>query len=214
MKRVLVVGGTSGTGAEVVRLLAARRRESVRVLARRPDAARSRFGASVEVVAGDLLDGASLVAAVDGVDVVVHAAGVRGLLGARRHRAVVVDGMADLLHAARRSGQVKGIIFVSSMGVTRPSALGYGLDLVKGDALANKREAEELVRDSGLDYLVLRAAVLTDGPARPSDVVFSPEPGPVRLGTRIARADVARFVVAALERPRLGQVTGDLRRAA
>jgi uncharacterized protein YbjT (DUF2867 family) len=209
-RRVLVVGGTSGTGALVVRRLATARTHDVRVLARRPDDARRHLPAAVEVVGGDLLDWQSLSEAVAGVDTIVHTAGVRGVLRAGRHRAVVVGGTARLLGAARGARSAGSIVFVSSMGVTRASALGWALDLVKGDALTNKRIAEHLIRASGLDHLILRAGVLTNGPSGRDRVVLSPEPQPLRLGLKVARADVAAVIAEVLDCPALGGVTTDV----
>jgi uncharacterized protein YbjT (DUF2867 family) len=96
------------------------------------------------------------------------------------------------------------------MGVTRASVLGRALDLLKGEALTNKRIAEHLIRASGLDYLILRAGVLTNGPSRPDRVVLSREPQPLRLSVKVARADVAAVIVEMLARPALGGATTDL----
>jgi uncharacterized protein YbjT (DUF2867 family) len=208
-RRILVVGGTGGTGAEVVRLLMAEDLV-VRVLARRPSEARRSMAEAIEVAPGDLRDPAALAAAVDGVDTIVHTAGVRGVLQGRRHEEVVVDGTANLVHAARR-GSATAIVFMSSMGVGSPSALGDALNLVKGRALVHKRHAEELVRRSGLDYLILRAAVLTDRGSHRERLVLSTAPLPLRLQTRVSRVDVAAFIVETLRRPCLGRITADLR---
>jgi uncharacterized protein YbjT (DUF2867 family) len=208
MRRILVIGGTGGTGAALVRLLGGEE-HGVRVLARKPDEARRRLPDAVEVVPGDLRDPAALDAAVAGVDTVVHTAGTRGILRPRRHEELVVDGTADLLRAARR-GSTSAIVFMSSMGVTRPSLLGDALNLAKGDALVHKRHAEELVRGSGLDYLILRAAVLTDRGSHPARLTLSTTPLPLRAGVRVSRVDVAAFIVDALRRPSLGRVTADI----
>lgn len=207
-RRILVVGGTGGTGAVLVRLLA-NEDHAVRVLARRPDEARSRVPETVGVVPGDLRDPAALDAALVGIDTVVHTAGTRSMLRARRHEELVVDGTADLLHAARRRSAA-AVVFMSSMGVTRGSVLGDALNLVKGGALAHKRSAEELVRDSGLDYLILRAAVLTDRGSHPERVTVSTAPQPLRPNVRVSRVDVAASIVDALRRPSLGRVTADI----
>jgi uncharacterized protein YbjT (DUF2867 family) len=182
----------------------------VRVLARRPAEARRRLPGAVEVAHGDLGDPAALAAAVDGIDTIVHTAGVRGVLQGRRHEEVVVDGTANLLRAARR-GSATAMVFMSSMGVGRSSALGDALNLVKGGALVHKEHAEELVRRSGLDHLILRAAVLTDRGSHRERLVLSATPLPLRLQTRVSRVDVAAVIVEALRRPCLGGVTADLR---
>lgn len=208
-RRILVVGGTAGTGAEIVALLA-HSDHALRVLARRPAEARAALPDGVDVVGGDLREPATLDVAVTGMDTIVHTAGTRDVLRPRRHEELVVDGTADLLRAARHHA-VEAIVFMSSMGVTRPSVLGDALNLVKGGALVHKRQAEELVRRSGLDYLILRAGVLTDSGSHPERLSLSAVPGPLRPTTRVSRGDVATVVTDALCRPALGCVTVDVR---
>lgn len=208
MRRILVVGGTDGTGAEIVRRLMTED-HTIRVLARRPGEARRRLPDTVEVVGGDLLDPKALVAATEGIDTIVHTAGTRDALRPRRHAELVVDGTAELLHAARRS--TTAMVFMSSMGVTRRSVLGDALNLAKGGALVHKRHAEELVRRSGMDYLILRAAVLTDRGSHPERLTLSTTPLPLRANVRVSRTDVAACIVDALRRPSLGRITADIR---
>jgi uncharacterized protein YbjT (DUF2867 family) len=208
MRRILVVGGTGGTGAEVVRRLATED-HAIRVLARHPDEARRRVPDAVEIIGGDLLDPEALAVAADGIDTIVHTAGTRDALRARRHAELVVDGTAELLRAARRSACA--MVFMSSMGVTRRSLLGDALNLTKGGALVHKRQAEELVRRSGMDYLILRAAVLTDRGSHPERLTVSTTSLPLRPTVRVSRADVAAYIVDALRRPSLGRVTADIR---
>src|SRR5262245_24274541 len=62
---VLVVGGTSGTGALIVRLLE-RQKVPVRVLARDRAKAAALFSSRVEVVAGDITQSHTLPAAIGG----------------------------------------------------------------------------------------------------------------------------------------------------
>ena len=101
-ERVLVIGATQGTGSLIVpRLL--RDGYSVRVLARTPDRARARFGASVDVVAGDVTKPGTLPAAMDGIHHLILTAGVtkrpapESLVKATEH-----DGTLNVLAAAER----------------------------------------------------------------------------------------------------------------
>src|SRR5438034_4981810 len=100
-----VTGGTGFVGANLVRELLADGR-SVRVLARRGGDRRALEGCSVEVVEGDLLDVASLSAAVRGVGRVYHvAADYR--LWAPDPRVLFrtnVDGTRHVLEAACAAG--------------------------------------------------------------------------------------------------------------
>lgn len=93
----------------------------VRGLVRRPAAAGWLAEQGAELVAGDLLEPASLARAAAGCDVVVHAAAWTG--GAKDEAqgwAINVDGTAHMLQAARAAG-VQRFVYISSVAV-------YGLN--------------------------------------------------------------------------------------
>lgn len=73
----------------------------------------------VERLVGDLLDARSLYRALDGVDRVYHAAALVAAEGGERLRRVNVDGTANVINAALRSG-VHRLVHVSSI-----AALGH-----------------------------------------------------------------------------------------
>jgi len=115
MTKTLVTGGTGFVGrALVVELLAAGR--EVRVLARRPDHP-ALAGLKVEVARGDLLDPASLAAAVQGCDRVFHVAADYRLWvpDPQVMYAVNVQGTKDLLAAAAEAGVTK-MVYTSTVG--------------------------------------------------------------------------------------------------
>ena len=70
MSHILVLGGTGSIGRPVVARLTDLG-DQPRVLTRNPDRARRNLPEGTEVVAGDLTDPASIVAALDGIDAVV-----------------------------------------------------------------------------------------------------------------------------------------------
>ena len=87
--KILVTGGTGFVGTHLVNALA-RRSHGVAVLARNPDGARNRYNRPVERVRGNVLDGPSLAAALQGRDAVIHLVGIIHEQGAqtfdRMHR--------------------------------------------------------------------------------------------------------------------------------
>lgn len=88
LRMILIVGATGFLGQETTRqLLAAGHR--VRVMARTPEKAASLKEAGAEVVAGDLIDPASLQRACAGAEVVIAAA--HSLLGRGRYNSPKVD---------------------------------------------------------------------------------------------------------------------------
>src|SRR6185503_3899066 len=102
--RYLVTGATGLVGSQIVdRLLAGN--DTVRTLVLEAPLVEGLRRRGVEVLPGDLTDPADLSAAVAGVDVVIHCAGVVQM-GARRSDlwAVNVEGTERLLSAAARGG--------------------------------------------------------------------------------------------------------------
>ena len=73
--KVLVTGGTGFVGTHLVNRLL-QRSHAVAVLARDPEKTRNRYNRAVESVPGDVLDAASLEAAMAGRDAVVHLVGI------------------------------------------------------------------------------------------------------------------------------------------
>lgn len=118
--RFLVTGAAGFVGNNLVRLLLDRGHD-VRVLTRATSDPRPLAGLNVQRVEGDLLDAASLAAAVSGVDVVVNSAGWVhiGDCGWEQARRVNVDGARAVAQAAAKAGAK--LVHVSSI-----NAIGIG----------------------------------------------------------------------------------------
>lgn len=98
-RRVLVAGATGGTGRAVVQALQ-REGIGVRVLVRDVAAARAVLGDGPQYAAGNVLDPASLAAALAGVDAVVSCIGARAPDGPDRPEKVDYEGVRNLATAA------------------------------------------------------------------------------------------------------------------
>lgn len=112
--KVLVTGATGFLGKRVARRLV-EEGYRVRGLARTRSSVGDLKKLGVEIAIGDLADESSIVAAVEGVDVVVHAAaGTRGR--AEESYAATIEGTRNVLEACR-SGCVKKLVYISSCNV-------------------------------------------------------------------------------------------------
>lgn len=207
IETVLVAGASGKTGRELLTLL--RPTElSVRAMTRDPGKADrlERLGAD-EVVVGDLLEQADADRAVSGVDAVLCAVGTKPGLDALTGEFVDGQGVINLTDAAGEAG-VERFVFESSLGVgdAKPG-LPLPARLLIGPILRAKDRSETHLRESGLTYTILRPGMLTDG--APSGEVVVGEGGDSVSG-RIARADVARLMVASLFTPEAANRTFEL----
>src|SRR5271165_2224469 len=143
----------------------------------------------------------SLDAAARGQDAAVSILGV-SFAAARSPTNVFSQGTRNLIAALKAAG-VRRLIVQSSFGVgdSRRDAgllerVFYAL-LLRG-AYADKVLQEQAVRESGLDYTIVRPTRLTmaAGTGR-----YTARVGPGPVPSSIARADVARFMLDALGSP-------------
>lgn len=140
MGRILITGGRGVLGTALIpRLIAAG--YTVR------SASRSLPGkqadARVEWMVADLVTGAGLPEAVEGVDTIIHAASA----GLGDSYATDVEGTQRLIDAAKAAG-VKHLIYVSIVGIDQSKFKYY----------QHKAEAERRIEASGMPYSILRAS--------------------------------------------------------
>jgi NADH dehydrogenase len=143
---ILVTGGTGFVGGHVVHELRGRDL-SVRCVVRDPHKAAKLAAWGCELVQGDVTDSAALRRAVDGVDAVVHLVAIRQGRD-RDFERIMVGGTRDLLAAAKEVG-VRRFVHMSALGTSEETK-----DLVP--YYGAKWETEQLVRESGLPYVIFR----------------------------------------------------------
>ncbi len=208
MTTVLVTGASGFVGSYVVPELAAAGHRVI-ALVRSPSAGetvRRRLPAAlaeaVELRTGDVLDPATLGPALVDVDAVVHLVAIaRDWNGGRDLLRVNLDGTRNVIAAMQQAG-VRRLVHLGALGVEDREELHYA---------KSKARAEAAVRDSGLDWTILRPSLLFG----PRDGFFNivadlvrvplplvPVPGNGRSRFQpIHAADVALCVRLSIERP-------------
>ncbi|MGA2926880.1 MAG: NAD(P)H-binding protein [Solirubrobacteraceae bacterium] len=189
--RLLVVGATGPLGRDVVADAVAR---GHRVAALVRDAGRAALGDDVELVVGDVLAPASLSPAVRDRDAVICALGTASV---RRRSTLLQDGTANLVAAMNAVGVGRLVcVTVIGTGASRANASLFQREVilrVLAPMLPDKEQQEQVVRASGLDWVLVRPPRFRPGPARGAlRVAREGEPG--RFG-QVVRADLARFLV-------------------
>jgi uncharacterized protein YbjT (DUF2867 family) len=202
---ILVLGATGPTGRQILAQAVARG-HSVSALVRSPDKVADLAGA--RIMEGDARDERALREALAGQDAVVSALGTP----ASPFREVTLLSEATrALVVAMRSEGVGRLVAITGIGAGDSRGHGgFAFDrliypLLLRHVYADKDRQEAIVRGSGLDWVLVRPAVLNDKPGRGAVRALTDLTG--FHGGTIAREDVARFV--------LDQVEGDgwLRRA-
>jgi NADH dehydrogenase len=143
---VLVTGGTGFIGPHVVHTLRAQE-TPVRALVRNPARAGRLTAWGAELATGDVTDPASLGAAFEGVDAVVHLVAIIKGSPAEFER-VMSQGTRNVVAAAQEAG-VRRFVLASALG----------LDERTKDAVpyfAAKWEMERAVKESGLEHVIFR----------------------------------------------------------
>jgi nucleoside-diphosphate-sugar epimerase len=121
--KLLVTGANGFLGSHVAERISRREGVELRLLLRRTSRLAFLEGVEYERVEGDLRDAASLAAAVQGVDTVIHVAGLVSALTEARYHEVNATGTAALAGAAREAG-VRRFVYVSSLAALGPSGDG------------------------------------------------------------------------------------------
>ncbi len=196
--RVLIVGASTGIGLETTRQ-ALDAGHDVRALARSATAS-AISNPNLEKMRGDALKTEDVEAALVGVDVVIQTLGVG--LGDLFRPVHLFSDATRVLIAAMRSQSVKRLICVTGFGAgdSRGSISclqRLPFQIVFGRAYGDKSLQERLIKESELDWTIVRPGVLTSGPRTGRYKILS-DPSKWRNGI-ISRVDVADFLVRQIE---------------
>ena len=194
--KILVVGATGGTGQAILREALARGHEVTALVRDRTKAAGLLPGAHLEE--GDARDAAALSRALSGCEAVVSALGTRKL-SLLQPVTLFSEATRTLLSVMTKQSVSR---FVCITGVGAGDSAGHGgfvYDrLIKPTLLRtiydDKDRQEAIIRNSTLDWVIVRPTVLKDKPATARIRAITDLSG--FHGGEISRADVATFAVA------------------
>jgi putative NADH-flavin reductase len=194
--KFVVLGTTGGIGLEIVRQ-AIEHGHGVTAFVRTPDRLKT-FGDRIGVIQGDLLSSAELEGVLGGHDAVLSGFGPRVPIS--KADANLLCHFAAALTSAMMHAGVRRVVIVSVAFLFKDSIIppAYLIGrLFFRDLVADASEMEHVITKSGLDWTIVRPPELTD---KPRTGAYRVREGHLpRFGFTISRADVADFMIKAVE---------------
>jgi putative NADH-flavin reductase len=190
--KLAIFGATGRTGSLLLEQ-ALGQNHQVTAFARKPPAASQRE--RLTWVAGDILDRGAVAAAAAGQEAVLCTIGTPNVPGTR----VLSDGTANIV-AGMRASSVRRLVVETTLGVgdSRAQAgffyIHVLVPLAFRHVFVDKHRQEEVVRQSGLDWVIVRATRLTNG-APTGTYRSGPHLALSPLTAHISRFDVADFML-------------------
>jgi uncharacterized protein YbjT (DUF2867 family) len=144
---------------------------------------------NLDVVEGDATDRAAVSQAMKGANALISVLGGRG--------PVIAEATHAIVAVAKQDGPER-IVMLSSFAVAGDRLTPVTklvTRMAMGSQIKDKAAGEEVLRASGLDWTIVYATKLTNGPKTEPRVV--PENQKVGMSQKISRADVASFLLQA-----------------
>ncbi len=194
--KIALFGGAGRTGTLLVRQALDRGHEVVALV--RMAAKLSIADVGLTVIEGDATNAGDVVQVIEGADAVVSMiapmpGGTEGMM----------KTVSENIIAAMRQHGARRLIVTSGAAVRDPNdtpgvlhrLMGRVVKIVGPKMLSDMESAVAVIRDSDLDWTVVRAPVLTDGPRTG---LYRVGYVSADLGMRVSRADFADFVLTEL----------------
>jgi uncharacterized protein YbjT (DUF2867 family) len=191
--RILVLGATGGAGRLIVGEAVAKNHAVVALVRSKTNAAGL---AGAELIEGDARDEAALTRAITGCDAVISSLGTA--ISPFREVTLLSAATRALVGVMERQN-IRRLVCITGMGAG--DSRGHGgffydwlfQPLLLRRVYEDKDRQEEAIRASALDWVIVRPTLLNDEPARGRIRALTDLTGV--HGGKIARADVASFVV-------------------
>jgi len=183
MEKILVAGANGTTGKKIVSILKESNKYEPIAMVRKEEQVSYFQDNGVETILADLEKDVSNTT--NGIDRVIFAAGS----GGKKVKEVDQDGAKKLMDASKKDG-LKKFVMLSSMGAENPEKADELKEYLKA-----KHHADEYLKQSGLEYTIVRPGSLTNNEGS----------GKIELENKlnkrgeISRLDVAKTLVGSLE---------------
>ncbi|MGD1054647.1 MAG: SDR family oxidoreductase [Nitrososphaerales archaeon] len=194
MTRITVFGATGGTGKQLVKQALAAGYE---VVAYARDSSKLNISHEhLTVVPGELSNQTLIENAIRGADAVLSALGPHG----RSRNKPITQGMQNIIASMKQQG-VHRLIVTSTLSAKDPNdkpdlrtkVMVNLVKIIMHAAYEDIVSAAEMVRASGLDWTIVRLALLNNKPK--TGTVKAGYVGGGEVGTGISREDIADFVL-------------------
>jgi putative NADH-flavin reductase len=191
--KLIIFGSTGGTGRQIV-AQALEQGHDVTAFARSPEKLNQKHE-KLKVVQGNVLDFASLERAIQGQDVVLCALG----MSMKDKTMLRANGTKNIIRAMEKTG-VKRFICQSSAGVgdssaTLPFLMKYLIvPFILRRSFADHEIQENYIKESQLDWIIVRPAALTDG-EHTGSYQHGYTADNKTVTNKISRADTADFML-------------------
>lgn len=213
MSTIFIIGANGGIGRQCVDQ-ALSLGHQVKALVRNP-ANLSLVHPNLQVVQGDITAPYSFTDFLPGTDIIISAVGSGKGSGGDRPITLYSQSAGNILREMKETG-VRRVFFISAAAVETNPLLPlffrlfsqYVLQKLLANMYADLRTMEKLVRESGLDWTIVRPPRLTDsavtGKYRMAVNRF------LKSGLKISRADTAHFMLSHIRSEYLYQSTVEI----
>lgn len=189
---ILIFGASGKTGKKLV-IQGLRNGHNVTAFVRNPDKLQL-WDDNLRIIQGNALNSADVSSAIKGHDVIVSALGDKTSRALFEPSTTVSDAIKNII-PAMASHKVKRLMFIASFGVNKkifpPEKIV--IKTILRNLFADIPKQEELIKASGLDWIIIHPARLVDSPK--TEQYQSGENLPIGLFSKISRADVADFII-------------------
>jgi len=202
-KIILVVGGTGRTGQAVVRrLLTQTPTPEVRVLTRNVESAQKLLGGDVRIFQGNVAQLDAVARALADVTHVFYLTGPAIFDSRLAVEQCIVWGLRNIINESKKTNKLKHILLLTSVAVETPYRIPSVIinKILCPGLMSDHVIQERILRESGIDYTILRPPMLGSQDVAPEEVDVSRTDA---KGMSVSRAALGEVFVRAMTNPAL-----------